>query len=617
MKEIERVGLLKMDFLGLSTLTLLDDAVREIERTTGQRIDLDALPLDDAKTYQLFSEGHTLGVFQFESSGMRETLRKAKPQRFDDLIALNALYRPGPLKGGVVEDFINRRHGRLEIKYEVPRLKPILEDTYGVIAYQEQVMRIARDLGGFTMGEADLLRKAMGKKNPEVMKAQRDRFVSGAVARGIPEKKAVKIFDLMEFFAGYGFNKSHSTTYAYLAYQTAYLKANYPWHFMAALLTIESQNADKLAWYLGECRELAIPLLAPDVNRSEWRFTVEEAGVRYGLGAVRNAGEGAIASILRIRCAGTRISSVYAMAEELDLRLVNKRVLESLVKAGAFDAVAREETAQPDLATGVARARLLASADRILEHGSRAQRDREQGQSRLFGADGVGEDQSIRIPLVEAAGLTEPQQLAFEKEALGLYLSGHPMRRYADDLRAFGAKSICELQASEANVAVGGIVSGVRLVKTRRGDRMATFMLEDDGGVVEVVAYPETFKQSSQLLESDGTVIVRGRFEKDEDSSRLLASDIQPMSILRERVTREVSIHLITPPHGRSTFEALADVLLQHRGDRRVLLELELRGASQPPLRVRADLAAVRVRPSDRLVLDLERVCGAGTVHLR
>ncbi|MGE3841909.1 MAG: DNA polymerase III subunit alpha, partial [Vicinamibacterales bacterium] len=422
MKEIERVGLLKMDFLGLSTLTLLDDAVREISRTTGTRVELEAIPLDDDKTYQLFSEGHTLGVFQFESSGMRDTLRKARPQRFDDLIALNALYRPGPLKGGVVEDFINRRHGRLEIKYEVAQLEPILEDTYGVIAYQEQVMRIARDLGGFTMGEADLLRKAMGKKNPDVMRAQRQRFTQGAIERRISEKKATKIFDLMEFFAGYGFNKSHSTTYAYLAYQTAYLKANYPWHFMAALLTIESQNVEKLALYLGECRELHVPVLPPDINRSQWQFTVEPAGVRYGLGAVKNVGEGAIGSILGIRASAGPIDSLYTLAEEMDLRLVNKRVLESLAKAGAFDEVGRRQLGCEDAPARWVRARLLASVDRFLENGARAQRDRSHGQSQLFGAMPGSAADEPRYPLAESEPLSEQQQLAMEKEALGLYL---------------------------------------------------------------------------------------------------------------------------------------------------------------------------------------------------
>ena len=278
MKEIERIGLLKMDFLGLSTLTLIYDAIAEIARTTGEKLDIDRVPLDDPKTYQVFQDGATFGIFQFESSGMRDILRKAKPQRLEDLIALNALYRPGPLRSGMVDDFIARKQGKTEVKYELPQLEPILAETYGVIAYQEQVMRISNVVAGFTLGEADLLRKAMGKKNAEVMAKMRGKFVDGARKLGTPEKKAAHLFDLMEHFAGYGFNKSHSTAYAFLAYQTAYLKANYPWHFAAALLTIEAQNTDKLALYLGECRDRGIPVLPPDVNESQLAFTVTAGG---------------------------------------------------------------------------------------------------------------------------------------------------------------------------------------------------------------------------------------------------------------------------------------------------------------------------------------------------
>src|SRR5262249_47654796 len=320
MKDVERMGLLKMDFLGLSTLTLIDDCVKEIARTTGERVDIDNVPLDDPKAYQLFQDGQTYGIFQFESSGMRDILRKAKPQRLDDLIALNALYRPGPLRSGMVDDFIARKQGRTEVKYDLPQLEAILSDTYGVIAYQEQVMRISNVVAGFTLGEADLLRKAMGKKNAEVMAKMRGTFVEGARKLGTNEKKAAHLFDLMEHFAGYGFNKSHSTAYAFLAYQTAYLKANYPWHFAASLLTIESQNTDKLAIYLGECRDRGIPVLPPDINDSQLRFTVEpDRGVRFGLAAIKNVGEAAIESLLAVRKTHGRIRMLSALCEELDL----------------------------------------------------------------------------------------------------------------------------------------------------------------------------------------------------------------------------------------------------------------------------------------------------------
>src|SRR5580765_6344704 len=432
MKEIDRVGLLKMDFLGLSTLTLLDDAIKEIERTTGERLDIDQVPLTDAKTYQIFQEGQTYGVFQFESSGMRDILRKSKPQRLDDLIALNALYRPGPLRSGMVDTWIAGKLGRTEVKYELPQLEPILEDTYGVIAYQEQVMRISNVVAGFTLGEADVLRKAMGKKNPEVMAKMRGKFVEGAKKLGTNEKKATHLFDLMEHFAGYGFNKSHSTAYAFLAYQTAYLKANYPWHFAAALLTIESQNTDKLALYLGECRDRQIPVLPPDINQSQLRFTVEPEGVRFGLTAIKNVGEGAVESLLAVRKKQGRIRSLASLCEDLDLRLVNKRVFESLIKAGAFDSFSTD----PTMPSAALRPRLVASVDSACEHGNRLQRDRNEGQAQLFGGFDDDHQESAdagnAAPLPNAVPWTEAEQLGYEKETLGLYLSGHPVDRYAE-----------------------------------------------------------------------------------------------------------------------------------------------------------------------------------------
>ena len=610
MKEVERVGLLKMDFLGLSTLTLIRDALDEIKRTEGIDLDIDAIPLDDEKTYRLFSDGQTYGVFQFESSGMRELLRKAKPERLDDLIALNALYRPGPLKSGMVDDFIARKQGKTEVKYELPQLAPILSDTYGVIAYQEQVMRIAAVLAGFTMGQSDVLRKAMGKKDPKVMAKQREAFMEGAVRNGINEKKARKIFDLMEFFAGYGFNKSHSTTYAWVAYQTGYLKANYPWHFMAALLTIEAANTDKLAMYLGECRELNVPILPPDINSSELAFTVTREGVRFGLCAVKNVGEGAILSMLGVRRQSGRIDSLYTLCEHVDLRLVNKRVLESLIKAGAMDSLV---PAGHGSAAAV-RARLFDAVDKAIEHGGRHQRDRDKGQHQLFGGGGDDEP-SAAVQLPDAPAWTEAQQLAFEKEALGLYMSGHPLERFAEELKAFGARRIAELTASEADVWAGGIVSGLRPLKTKKGDRMAVFMLDDVGGSIEVVVFPETFGKHGSLIEADAMVLVRGKFEKDEESARLVATELLPIAALKERTTREVAIHLAVPPHGRNTFEALAELLSRHRGDRRVFLELDVRSQARP-LKVVADVSQ-RVRPSEKLVAEVEQLCGAGSVELR
>ena len=657
MKEVERIGLLKMDFLGLSTLTLIQDCLAEIKRTEGIAIDIDAIPLDDPKTYKVFGDGAAFGIFQFESSGMRELLRKAKPERLDDLIALNALYRPGPLKSGMVDDWVARKQGRTEVKYELPQLEPILSDTYGVIAYQEQVMRIAQALAGFSLGQADVLRKAMGKKDPKVMAKQREAFMEGARAKGLNEKKATKIFDLMEYFAGYGFNKSHSTAYAFLAYQTGFLKANYPWHFAAALLTIEAQNTDKLAMYLAESRDRGIPVLPPDINESQLHFSVDKGkGVRFGLTAIKGLGEGAIRAILDARARlGGRIPSLHALCEDLDLRIANKRVFEALVKAGACDSLVGGTT-NPPLPLNVIRARLFAAIDGACDHGNRLQRNKDLGQVDLFGGGDAENSGPTIVPLPDVPPWSEIEQLTYEKETLGLYWTGHPIDRYADDLREYGARTTADLvpkrepaiaaavvadDSEEAgnepaarpenvsgtgngngqgegrvaeDISIGGIVSGLRPLKTRKGDRMCVFTLDDAAGTIEVVVFPEAFKQHGHYAENGRSVLVHGRFERDDESVRLLATEIAPIEMVRERLAKSVAIKLSMPPHGRATLERLLELLAQHKGDRRVaFVVLE----QDRHLRVTADVSGLRVRPSERLVSEVEKICGAGSVSLR
>ena len=650
MKEVDRVGLLKMDFLGLSTLTLIDDCLKEIKRTEGVDLDIDNIPLDDPKTYKVFQEGAAFGIFQFESSGMRELLRKAKPDQLEDLIVLNALYRPGPLKAGVVDDWVERKHGKREVKYELAQLEPILSDTYGVIAYQEQVMRIAQAVAGFTLGQADVLRKAMGKKDPKVMAKQRHAFLEGAKKQGVSEKKAIKLFELIEYFAGYGFNKSHSAAYALLAYQTAFLKANYPWHFAAALFTIEAQNTDKLATYLGEARERGIPVLPPDINESQLNFSVERGkGVRFGLTAIKGLGEGAINSILAARAQlGGRIPSLHGLCEILDLRLANKRVFEALIKSGACDSLVD----RTDMPLRAARARLLASTDAACDHGARTQRDKDLGQSDLFGgSDEHGAPGHAQLP--DVPPWSEIDQLNYEKEALGLYWTGHPVDRYADDLREYGAKTTADLnikkreedfdesgaglsgppggpEGSAAHlpsngngnglhgkgeeISIGGIVSGLRPLKTRKGDRMCVFQLEDAAGSIEVVVFPEAFKQHGHLADNGQTVLVKGKFERDDESARIIASEIAPIGIVRERLAKSVAIRLTTPPADRATFERLWDLFAQHKGDRRVAIVLHERDRH---IRITVDVNGVRVRPSETLVAEVEKICGVGSVSLR
>ena len=595
MKEVERVGLLKMDFLGLSTLTLISDALDEIKRTEGIDLDIDAIPLDDEKTYKLFGDGQTYGVFQFESSGMRELLRKAKPERLDDLIALNALYRPGPLKSGMVDDFISRKQGKTEVKYELPQLAPILGDTYGVIAYQEQVMRIAAVLAGFSMGQSDVLRKAMGKKDPKVMAKQREAFMDGARKNGVNEKKATKIFDLMEFFAGYGFNKSHSTTYAWVAYQTGYLKANYP-------VALHGGAADHRSGEHRQARD--VPRRVPRPRRpdpaarhqpSQLAFTVEKEGVRFGLCAVKNVGEGAILSMLGVRKELGRIDSLFTLCEHVDLRLVNKRPLESLsrparstrsLRAGPHPRRGAPGSSPPSTRRSSTAAAISATAQDGTVSVLRPAAGRRSAGGRS------------RCPT--RAPWTEAQQLAFEKEALGLYMSGHPLERFAEELKTFGAKRV----ARARRLGSGRLGRRHRLrpaaAEDQEGRPHGVFMLDDIAGSLEVVVFPETFGKHGSLIEADAMLLVRGKFEKDDESARIVATELLPIAALKERTTREVVIHLSGRSAGRPTFEALAELLTRHRGDRRVFLELDVK-SQEKPLRVRADVAQ-RVRPSERLV---------------
>jgi DNA polymerase-3 subunit alpha len=648
MKEVERVGLLKMDFLGLSTLTLIHDALTEIRRTEGIELDIDNVPLDDAKTYKVFQEGAAFGIFQFESSGMRELLRKAKPERLDDLIALNALYRPGPLKSGMVDDYIARKQGTREIKYDFKELEPILADTYGVIAYQEQVMLIAQALAGFSLAQADMLRKAMGKKDPKVMAKMRDDFVAGAIAKGFNEKKSGKVFDLMEHFAGYGFNKSHSTAYAFLAYQTAYLKANYPKHFTAALLTIEAQNTEKLAVYLAEARDRGIRILPPDINRSQLNFSVDKEAdaVRFGLTAIKGLGEGAINSIIESRASlNGRIPSLHALCEILDMRLANKRVFEALVKSGACDSLAP----QSDIPLPKLRAQLFAVIDSACDHGARQQRNKDLGQFDMFGGGDTDGSPTV-VPLPDVPAWPEIEQLNFEKESLGLFWSGHPIDRYAADLREYGARTVLELNPRKdegdedepeviaappepsnhgsANgkgrnwrerdtaddVSVGGIVSSLRPLKTKKGDRMCVFMLDDAGGSLEVIVFPETFKQFGHLADTGQLVLVKGKFGKEDENPRIVASEIAPIDMVRERLAKAVTIRVTAVPPSRQTFERLWELFEAHKGDRKVAFVIEERDRG---IKVTADVNGIRVRPSERLVSEVEKICGTGSVSLR
>ncbi len=602
--EIERIGLLKMDFLGLKTLTLIEDILDIVEAREGRRIDLDRLPLDDAETYRLFSEARTSGVFQFESSGMKDILSRLKPTRFEDLIALNALYRPGPIKGGLIDEFIKGRHGRVRASYPHPILERILEPTYGVIVYQEQVMQIASAMAGYSLGEADILRRAMGKKDKDAMAAERTKFVQGARAKGIPDKTAGEVFDLMEHFAGYGFNASHSAAYALIAYRTAWLKAHHPRPFMAALLSIEKENTDNVAKYLQECREMGIEILPPDVNESGSDFTVEGEAIRYGLAAVKKVGATAVESLLAGRRRVGRYTSLTQVCAEAESRLVNKGVLEALVKAGAFDGF------------GASRARLAAALDGAMEAAQRVAKARESGQVNLFLDDGGAEPLPRDVYPADVKEWSDMERLAFEREALGFYLTGHPLSRFAADLEGVATHTTGGLSGTAAGtaVSVGGMMASVSRKRTRKGETMATFSLEDLEGSVEVVVFPELYARSQGVFMEEAPVLVAGRVESDESRTRILASELVPIAEARQARTESVALRVPVGGLSEDLIGRLKRLLEENKGGCPVYLEVTEPGAFSMTVKAGTPNG---INPSRSLVGSLERLLGEGNVRLK
>jgi DNA polymerase III subunit alpha len=518
MSCVEKIGLVKFDFLGLKTLTLIHDCLKLIEITRGETMDINRLPLDDKKTYRTLCNGNTTGVFQLESTGIREMTVKIRPNCFEDLVAILALYRPGPLDSGMAEEYIKRKHGKEKIKYLHPLLDTILKDTYGVIVYQEQVMQIAQVLGGYTMGDADILRRAMGKKDPQEMAAQRERFVEGARAQKLDEKKATEIFDQMETFARYGFNKSHSAAYALVSYQTAYLKTHYPVEFMASLMTSEMGDTDKVIKNLSECRAKDIEVLAPDVNESRADFTPIGDKVRFGLAAVKNVGEKAVEVILESRSKDGPFSSLFDFCRRVDMTAVNRRVIESLIKCGAFDA------------TQVSRARMIGALDDAMKAGQSHQRDESSHQIDIFAmlgtpAKGASKPGDVYPQVTE---WTSQETLAFEKEALGFYITGHPLDKFDRVLNRItsGTISVLKEKAQPGEIKMGGVVSALKLRNTKKGDRYANFNLEDKTGFIEVITWPDTYKRSAELLGADDPIFVKGRLEIGEERMQVIANEV-------------------------------------------------------------------------------------------
>jgi DNA polymerase-3 subunit alpha len=570
MKDVEKIGLIKFDFLGLKTLTMIEDVLKRVEASRGERLDMRRLSLTDRKTYDLLCSGDTSGVFQLESSGMKDLVVRLMPERFEDLVALLALYRPGPLKSGMVDDFIKRKQGKTPIAYEVADLKEILEETYGVIVYQEQVMKIATKLASFNLAQADLLRRAMGKKNAEEMAMQKKNFLEGAQKSKISAKKAEKLFDLMAKFAEYGFNKSHSAAYALVAFQTAYLKAHYPVEFMAALLSSEMGNSDKILRHLGECREKKVEVLPPDVDESHSDFTVVGGKIRFGLAAVKNVGLAAIQSILSAREEKGNFTSLADFCLKVDLRKVNKRVIESLVKCGAFDSL------------GFSRAQLLAGLEEAMEWAQDVEREKANRQITMFGEfqNGRGKTEP-RLPEIPA--WPENQRLAAEKETLGFYLTGHPLSSHIHILQRF--TSMDTLRVQEAvdgqEILIGGVVNSLKETNTKRGDRMAFVTLEDLNGVVEVIVFSDLYKNSSLLLKGEGPIFIKGRVDAGEESVKIIASEVLSFEQAVGKLTTSVHLRLRSEGLRREDLEAVREILQDCRGNCPAVLHLILPGQQE------------------------------------
>ena len=603
MGDVEKIGLVKFDFLGLKTLTMIRRAETLINegRSGKPPLVVDQLPFDDHKTFALLSSGKTTGIFQLESSGMRDLLAGFKPDRFEDIIAIIALYRPGPMD--LIPDFIKRKQGKVPITYETPELEPILKDTYGVIVYQEQVMAIANKVAGFSLGQADILRRAMGKKKPEEMEKLRVKFLDGAKHKHIPDKKAEKLYELIQKFAGYGFNKSHAAAYAVLCYQTAYLKSHYPTEFMAALMTTDMGNTDKIMGYFTECRDLGIKVLGPDVNASQKNFAVVDSAIRFGLAAIKNVGEGAVESIVAIRHESGPFTSFFDFCRRVDLHKVNKRMLEGLIKAGAFDS------------TGARRAQLMAVLDQAIEDGAAAQRERELGQTNIFGEELSGQDAPAAPPLPSVPEWDQTQRLKYERELTGFYISAHPLSRYETTIGALSTATTAGLPdcPDGKEVKLCGIIASVKSMLTKKGDRMAYVTLEDLQGTAEIIVFPDLFKTAGDLVAPEQLVRITGTIDRGDKGTKLRGSKIEPLADVQKQAVKRVQIRLADRPDVPDQLLRLRDIFQRHPGGTTVSLTVLVDAALEAET---APLQRWTVSPSEHFVSDIEEVLGKGALSL-
>ncbi len=606
MNCVEQIGLIKFDFLGLKTLTLMADAERMIRRKPGMAdFDINAVAMDDPTTYELLCRGDTEGVFQVESSGMTDLVLKLKPSTFREIIPLVALYRPGPLQSGMVDDYVARKSGSTKIEYLHPTIVDLTEETLGVIVYQDQVLQIAQKMAGYSLGEADLLRRAMGKKKADVMQQQRERFISGSIANDIDGVEAGRVFDLIVEFAGYGFPKAHSTAYAYITYQTAFLKANHPAEYLASVLTIESSNHDRLSRYIAHVREKGIEILPPDVNESDLDFGVVDGAIRFGFAGIKNVGAGAIEVILEARREGA-FESLFDFADRVDARKVNRRVVEALVKCGAFDSL------------HAGRASVWASIDTALERAASLQRDRAVGQESLFGA--MTDDGGLEAPkLLEKTDWNERERLSFEKELLGFYVTGHPLSSHGPLLASFtDTTSLTAAGKAGREIRAGGLLTGLRETRTKRGQRMGFGTLEDLEGSFELVIFTEPFETHISLLRQakdetseDGErgpipLIIHGTLEEG-DPPKILVRDVTRLDAAEEKLAASLRVRVQSPEVTKDRLLALKTLLSSHAGDCGVYLHITIPGESETILGV----GGIRgVSPSVQLCQEVDRLFG-------